>query len=298
MPLDAPRPSEPRAKKKIREMAVHVTERIEETADTVTLVLACADPVPPYLPGQFVTLDPHQFPALADRVRRLEAEKGIREPPRAYSLTSTPDEPDLAITIKEEPVSDPRYPPLLSPYLVRDVRPGDAFVVRGITGPYTLFPAALEADAATVVHLDAGSGIVPDFAILKWSLGRDLPLRHVLLYSNRTLDDVIFLRAIDALASRHPDRLTVRHAITRDPSAARARADVHPGRIDRGLIEATVEDPRSAWYMVCGPGITKWERKAAEARGETPAPRFVETMRAHLADLGVPQARIRTESYG
>jgi 3-ketosteroid 9alpha-monooxygenase subunit B len=282
----------------IRTFDVRVTERIEETADTVTLVLETDDPIPEYDPGQFVTIDPHQFPGLDALIRTLEAQKGVREPARAYSLTSTPDEPGLVITIKEEPAPEGGYPPLLSPYLVRHVKPGDRMVVRGITGPYTLFPEALEAPSGTVVHLDAGSGIVPDFAILKWSLARDLPLRHVLLYSNKTLDDVIFLRAIDALAARHPDRLRVRHAITREPAAARVRPDVHPGRIDPGLLEEMVPDPRDAWFMICGPGITKWDRKAARARGEVPTPRFVETMRAYLDDLKVPARRIRMEAYG
>src|SRR5690606_39536903 len=61
-------------------------------------------------------------------------------PPRAYSLTSTPDEPYLAITIKEEAFvpGQTEYPPLLSPFLVFGTRVGMKITVKGYTGYYVL----------------------------------------------------------------------------------------------------------------------------------------------------------------
>ena len=42
------------------------------------------------------------FAAIAGYAAYFEDSKGRKEPPRAYSMVSTPDEPYLAITIKEE----------------------------------------------------------------------------------------------------------------------------------------------------------------------------------------------------
>jgi hypothetical protein len=48
----------------------------------------------------------------------------------------------------------------------------------------------------------------------------------------------------------------------------------------------------------CGPAISQWDRRAALERGEQPAPRFMETVLAALAAIGVPPKQIRRESYG
>jgi hypothetical protein len=49
---------------------------------------------------------------------------------------------------------------------------------------------------------------------------------------------------------------------------------------------------------VCGPGISKWDRDVAKAKGEEPTPRFLESVLADLKSIGVPNARIKRESYG
>jgi hypothetical protein len=78
-----------------------VYEVIVETPDTITAVLDVGEPVI-YRAGQYVTIDPHQFPALGSMTRYLEHLKGRPEPPRAYSMFSAPHEDGVAITIKEE----------------------------------------------------------------------------------------------------------------------------------------------------------------------------------------------------
>ena len=59
--------------------------------------------------------------------------KGRKEPPRAYSMCSTPDEPDLAITVKEETYTrgQTKYPPLLSPLLASGALKGREMVITG-----------------------------------------------------------------------------------------------------------------------------------------------------------------------
>ena len=49
---------------------------------------------------------------------------------------------------------------------------------------------------------------------------------------------------------------------------------------------------------MCGPGVSKWDREVAKEKGEPPPPRFLETVLTDLLSLGVPNARIKRESYG
>jgi 3-ketosteroid 9alpha-monooxygenase subunit B len=49
---------------------------------------------------------------------------------------------------------------------------------------------------------------------------------------------------------------------------------------------------------VCGPGISKFDVAAAKEKGETPQPRFLESVLADLATIGVPNERIKREFYG
>lgn len=284
--------------RRIKDMEVMVAEAIRETADTTTLVLFTGNDRLEYQPGHFLTIDPHQFEALERWVAWFEDVKGRREAPRAYSLTSTPDERYLAITVKEERYvrGVTRYPPLLSPMLVKRTPVGSRLVVTGFTGPYVL-PPRLEDAADHLVHVVAGSGVVPNFSILKHALRHHPRVRQTFVYSNKTWDDVIFREALAALAAEFPDRLRVVHTLTREEGERRG-AGVRSGRVTRELLAEVIADPARCLAYVCGPGIGPWERQAARERGEVPRPRFLETTVAALASLGVPKERIRRESYG
>src|SRR5204862_8171470 len=78
-----------------------IADVVVETPDTITAFLDLGQPVK-YRAGQYVSIDPHQFRSLGSMTRYLEHLKGRHEPPRAYSMSSAPHEPYVAITIKEE----------------------------------------------------------------------------------------------------------------------------------------------------------------------------------------------------
>lgn len=286
-------------RRRIRELEVMVAEVVRETPDTVTLVLFAGNDRLEYRPGHFCTIDPHQFPALARWTAYLEDAKGKREPPRAYSLSSAPHEKYLAITVKEESYSSgqSKYPPLLSPYLVRSVSPGERMVVVGFTGPYVL-PEEVESRTDHLVHLVAGSGSVPNFSILKHALHRELKLRHTFLFSNKAQEDICYRAQLAALERRYPERLRVVHSLTRETNPAAFGQGVRKGRISIELLKELVPDLDRCLVFACGPGISVWDRQAARERGEKPAPRFLETVGKLLEELGVPPGRIKRECYG
>mgnify|MGYP001259426224 CR=1 FL=1 len=274
-------------------------EIIWETPDTVTLILDPGDHPRTYKAGQYISIDVQQFRELKQQVAYFEHVKGRREAPRAYSLTSTPDEPYLAITIKEETFEpgQTEYPPLLSPFLVFGVREGMKITAKGYTGYYVL-PDDVEDRTDHIVHIVAGSGVVPNFAILKWALVHKPMLRHSFVYSNRTWGDVIFAKQLLELERKHPDKLKIYHCLTRESEPPAEAPDAKLGRVDRELLASIITDPNDCLVYACGPGLSRWDKRAARERGEEPKPRFLESVRAILNELEVPRRAIHTEAYG
>ena len=278
-------------------MEVEVVHVRRDTPDTTTLFMSAGNEPIEYEAGHFCTIDPHQFGELEHFTAYLEDQKGQREKPRAYSMASAPHEEHLAITIKEERYEsgETPYPPLLSPLLTYYIQEGRRMVISGFTGAYT-FPADVCERTEHIVHVCAGSGIVPNRSLIKESLHRDDPLRHTLLFSNKTRGDVIYFEEFEELRDQYPDQLDVIHCITReDPSGIRG---ARSGRISEELLREVAPDPSKVMAYSCGPGITPYERRAARAKGETPEPRFVENMVALLQEHGLDKKQIRQESWG
>jgi 3-ketosteroid 9alpha-monooxygenase subunit B len=289
----------PAPPRRIKELEGIVIDVVVETPDTVSLVLFTGNERMDYEAGHFLTIDPHQFEGLERWTAYLEDQKGKREPPRAYSMCSAPLEKYLAVTVKEERYvrGQTKYPPLLSPMLVKRTPRGQRVIFTGFTGPYVL-PPDVSSRTDHLVHVVAGSGSVPNFAILKHALTLYPSIRHTFVYSNKTWRDVIFRRQLAELQERHPDRLRVVHALTREEDVSWQGPDVRKGRITAGLLRELIPDPKAPLVYACGPANGPLERAAAKAKGETPPPRFLEAALQALEEAGVPEERVKTESYG
>lgn len=276
-----------------------IADITRETRDAVTLHLFVGAEGRNYVAGQFLTIDPHQFPALSPLIEWMELEKKAKEPPRAYSMSSAPHDPFVSITVKVDGFKAGRdkYPPLLSPYLVDGVRIGQTLEVKGYMGHYVL-DETLPPDAH-LFHLCAGSGIVPNLSMIRDALHRGLPYRHTLVYGNRLWDDVICRPMIDDLADRFADKLKVVHCLSGEADLARCGSrTVYRGRVDGKVLERHLGDREKVRVYMCGPAITRWERVRAKAEGSVAAPRFIETMLAELEKLGVGKDRIEKEAFG
>jgi 3-ketosteroid 9alpha-monooxygenase subunit B len=285
--------------KKIKELEVMVADIIQETPDTTTLLLFTGNDRMDYQAGHFLTIDPHQFGSLERFTQYLEDIKGKKEPVRAYSLASAPHERHIAITVKEERYvsKQTKYPPLLSPLLVRRTPRGTRMVVTGFTGPYTL-PADIESKTDHLVHVVAGSGAVPNYGIIKDALHRGLKLRHTFICANKKAEDICFRRELDALASANPQKVKVVHTLTRETDERSFTGGIRRGRISDALFTELIPDPSSCIVYLCGPAITPWDKQAAKAAGETPAPRFLESALSLLEKRGISKDRLRHESWG
>lgn len=287
------------AHSRISHIPVVVADIISETADTVTLLLDAGEFPRSYKAGQYVSIDPHQFPSLAGYSAYFEEAKGRKEPPRAYSMCSSPDEPYLAITVKEEYFERgaTKYPPLLSPFLVHYPLKGAKLEVTGYAGGYVL-PDTIDSMTNHIVHLCAGSGSVPNVSIVKWALTHKPGLSHTFIYSNKTWNDIIFRDQLGDLQRRHPDRLRVFHTLTREPDTFTYTDRIVKGRVSADLIARLVPDLDTCMVYACGPAVSVWDKRAAKAAGTEPTPRFMETVRAALHTLNVPKERTKEEEFG
>ncbi len=285
--------------KKIKKLEVMVADVVRETSDTVTLLLFSGNDTLDYKPGHFCTIDPRQFDGVKRWCQYLEQVKGKKEKPRAYSLASSPHEKYLAVTIKEEPYypGETAYPPILSPVLVQRTPVGTRMEITGFTGPYYL-PDDIEDKTDHLVHICAGSGAVPNWSIIKYSLAKNLNLRHTLIYGNKTWEDVIYRHALKDLQTQYPDKLKIVHALSREKGTGDIGRHVYRGRVDEELIRKYISDPNAIEVFACGPAQGKREKKAAKESGATLAPRFMETVTAAIEAIGIPPKAVHMESYG
>jgi ferredoxin-NADP reductase len=270
-----------------------------EAPDTVTLSLFTGNDKLNYEPGNFLTISPQQFPALERWVDYLQDLKGRKEPARAYSLASSPDEKYIAITVKEERYTSGAtpYPPLLSPILALRTPPGTRMVVTGFTGPYKLTDE-IRSQNEEIVHICAGSGIVPSFSIIKYDLRVNEKLKHTLVYSNKKHEDIIFDEDFAQLEREFPDRLKVIHTLTREGDPTAFGEGIRKGRISLSLLKEAIGNPDNKAVFVCGPDHLPWQKKAAKEKNETLPPSFLQSALDYLGELGVQKDKITKESYG
>jgi len=298
MSTAAPTAAAPRGKK-IKELEVMVADVIPETPDTTTLLFFTGNDHLEYRAGHFMTIDPHQFDALGRFTAYLEDLKGKKEPARAYSLGSAPHERYIQITVKEEQYvsKQTKFPPLLSPLLVKQTPRGTRMTVTGFTGPYTL-PEDIESKTDHLVHVVAGSGAVPNWGIIKDSLHKGLKLKHTFICTNKTYADICFREGLDAVAKEHPDKVRVVHTLTRETNERYFNAGVRKGRMNETLLKELIPDPKACIVYLCGPAISPWDKQEAKAKGVPPTPRFMESSLAMLEKIGVPEDRLKHESWG
>ncbi len=195
---------------------------------------------------------------------RLTAEDGYTAE-RSYSIASAPGEP-LAITVQRLDDGE------VSPYLTDELHAGDQLEVRGPIGGYFVWDAD---EAGSPLLLAAGgSGIVPLRSILRHRERTRSAVPARLLYSVRSLADMIYRAELD----RYAGDVSVSYALTRTQPPGWTG---HRGRVDRALLG------RVAWpadddavAFVCGPTA------------------FVETIADDLTKLGYPPQRVKTERFG
>ena len=296
LPVVEPAPAA--APSALRKMDAVVVDCVRRTANTVSIYLFVGE-TGPYRAGQFISIDPHQFPELKHWVDYLEEQKGKAELPRAYSLQSSPGEKCLSICVEAEGY-DPalrRFPPLLSPFLASSSFKGRELSVTGYSGAYVI-PADLDQHTDEVLHVVSGAGVAPSYSILKDELknAKHPRVRHTVLMVGKTLAELVLHEQLNALAQAYPERLQVVHALGDDEVG---RGATPPrGALAAELMRKHLREPSTARVYVSGASIPRTQRQRAKEQGVEPTPRFVETALSRLEELGVPRAHVKREEFG
>lgn len=220
-----------------------------ESARAWRLALAPPD-WPGHVPGQHLDV-------------RLTAEDGYTAQ-RSYSIASAPRAGHVELVV--ERLDDGE----VSPYLTDVLVPGDLIELRGPIGGYFVWPG----DDGVVQLVAGGSGVVPFLSMLAARRRRGAGGEVRLLYSARTLEDVIGREELTEAG----DGAQVVLTLTRGAPAGWAGPT---GRVDRAMLAAHAL-PAAARppVLVCGPTG------------------FVEAVARELLALGHEPARVKTERFG
>lgn len=198
---------------------------------------------------------------------RLTAEDGYQAV-RSYSIASAPGDEHLILTI--ERLEDGE----VSPYLVDEVLPGDPLEFLGPLGGFFVWTESM---GGPLLLIAGGSGIVPLMSMVRHRTSRARHVAARLLYSARTVDDLIYRRELLQLAA-DDDALDVRLTLTRRQPIEWAG---YSGRINAELLrDVAWEVSDRPLVYICGPTS------------------FVEVASSLLLELGHDPQRIRTERFG
>ena len=283
----------------IRKYDAVIVDVVRRTHDASSVYFFIGD-APAYKAGQFLSIDPHQFPELKRWIDYLEMLKGKKEPIRSYSLQSAPGEKCMAICTKAEDYDAKvhKYPPVLSPLMASGSLKGREVVIGGFTGAYFI-PDDISNVTDQVLHFVAGSGVVPNYGMLKDELrnNKNPRVKHVMIDVNKTVGDIILHEQLRALSKAYPDRFEYINFITReDPSYL--GPGYYKGRPTTEFVRRYVRDPSSVRAYACGAAITKYHREAAKQTGTEPTPRFMESVEQIIHELGMPKPHFKKEEFG
>ncbi len=199
---------------------------------------------------------------------RLTAEDGYQAQ-RSYSVASEPGRTgEIDLTVERIPDGE------VSTYMHDVLQPGDHIEVRGPIGGYFVWdPESVE----PLLLIAGGSGVVPLMSMLRHrrAVGNSAPAR--LLYSSRTVDDVLYHDELEKLRG-NGSGLGVFYTLTRSqPDGWKG----YTRRIDEPMLKEVIKPLGMVpQVFICGPTL------------------MVESAANALVRLGLPPSQIRTERFG
>ncbi len=221
-----------------------------ETADTATFYLAeLSGKKITYAAGQFITL---VFTHHNEDIRR------------SYSLSSSPDEELLSITVKRITNGE------ISRFLLTKVKQGDILNTVEPAGRFIINNFESPKD---IMLFAAGSGIVPIFSQLKFILNQAGNSRFIVIYSNKDTASILFGDELAKLQTKHPGRLKIIHLLSSEGK-----------RLNNISVEQLVNEniyygAANAEFYLCGPFS------------------YMRMVRLTLLYMGVETKQIRKENF-
>ncbi|MEL6673780.1 MAG: ferredoxin--NADP reductase [Bacteroidota bacterium] len=241
-------------------------EIIDETDQAYTLVFPREDEAfTSFEAGQYLT---------------LKVEIDGEEYRRAYSLCSSPQEPDdVRITIKRVEGGK------VSNYLRDRLKVGDRVEVMPPMGSFLVQPEVSQ--QLHYVMIGGGSGITPLLSMTKAILSTEYGSRVSLWYGNRNEESIIFYEALQALQETYGSRLEVVHVLSQPgPDWTGAKGRLTEEKVFSLLSDLFMEGELRKRYFLCGPqGLMDAAERALERQAVHPGHIHREFFSAPLPDL-------------
>ena len=176
-----------------------------------------------YKAGQFITLvfDHHH-----EEIRR------------SYSLSSSPAEQLLSITVKRIANGE------ISRYLLTKIKPGDILNAVEPAGRFVITNFEEEKD---IFLFAAGSGIVPIFSQLKHLLSHPFKGSVTLVYSNQNKSSILFRNDLQSLSEQHSGRFKIIHLLSSEGKRLTNQS------LEKLVNENMKYSPEKAEFYTCGP---------------------------------------------
>jgi glycine betaine catabolism B len=229
------------------ESQAKIIEVIQRTHNVKSFRLSVPEPLD-FAAGQFLCV-------------WLKSEKELK---RYLSISNSPTEKGYLEFTKKITQSD--FSLLLDTLIA-----GDTLKIQYPLGKFTLAAAG----DSPVAFLSGGIGITPIRSMCKYAVDKDLGKDIILLYSNRSRDDIVFMEDFEKMRQRYAG-LKVCHVLCEPAEGFTCSI----GRIDTQLIKQEVPDYTARKFYLCGP------------------PAMVEAMKKLLSqDLSLPQENIVTENF-
>jgi len=200
-----------------------------------------------YKPGQF------QFVTIKADGKELS---------KPFSISSSPTEKTHIEFTKK--LSDSEFSTALKALKVGDWARIDA--------PYGKF--TFEGEHEKIGLLGGGIGITPLMSICRYCTDKRLNTKIVLLYGNRSENDIAFRRELETMQEQNKN-LKVVFTIN-EPSSAWKGAT---GIIDAKLVKKEIPDYKETVFYTCGP------------------PAMVEAMEKLIENLGLPKTQLNREYF-
>ena len=238
--------------------------RESETVASFHLVPEDGRPLPPYLPGQFLTV-------------RL-AIPGVERPVvRSYSLSEAARSDRYRLTIKRigsGPGDTSAKAGLVSSHFHDRLAVGDRIEAKAPAGAFTI---DVRQHDRPVVLIGGGIGITPLLSMLNSIVAAESPREVWLLYSVRDDREHIMRTHLETIARAHTN--VHLHVFYSRPTHTMDDPSIHAGHIDLAAMQRLI--PSTAFdFYVCGP------------------PAMMDSVTRDFEAWGVPADRVHTEAFG
>jgi ferredoxin-NADP reductase len=179
---------------------------------------------------------------------------------KAFSLSGSPTEKkhiEFTKKLTGHPFSN----------VLDNMKVGDSAVISGPLGKMTF-----EGEYAKIVLLSGGIGITPMVGICKYCTDMHLDANIVLIYSNKTENDLAFIKELDEMMHNNSN-LKIVYTLTRASESWAGRRE----RISENMIISEIPDYMERHFYICGP------------------PEMVKSMEEVLNAMNIPKDMVKKE---